>query len=78
MAVMLNKLNKLIEERGISRYSVYKGSGVSKQTIYNLCDDPLAKPNGDVLEKLCIFFRIQPNDILEVLHDDEVSTNSEV
>ncbi|MEA5498342.1 helix-turn-helix transcriptional regulator [Limnoraphis robusta Tam1] len=62
---MINKLREMIESRQVTKYSIYKDGRISKQTVYNLVNNPSLIPDGKTLEVLCDFFQCQPNELLE-------------
>lgn len=59
-----NRLKEFIKERQISTYRFWKDTGLSRPTAYRACKDsdyPLA---GEVLDKICDAYKIQPGEIL--------------
>jgi DNA-binding Xre family transcriptional regulator len=63
MAVF-NQIQKFIEERGISRYRFWKTTGLGRDTAYRLCNDPTYVPTGNVLDKICEAYKVQPGEFL--------------
>lgn len=47
-----------------SAYRFWKETGLSRPTAYRLVADPSYIPTGDVLEKICETYRLQPGDLL--------------
>jgi DNA-binding Xre family transcriptional regulator len=72
MAVQ-NTIKNFIQEKGISVYRFRKDVQVSQSTAYDLVNDPNRIPNGDVLNRICETYRIQPGEILLWIPD---STNA--
>jgi DNA-binding Xre family transcriptional regulator len=68
---MKNKLKLLLEEKGMSVYEFRKLSGLAAKTAYDLVGNPEQIPSGKVLHRICESFRIQPNDFLEWIPDDQ-------
>lgn len=69
---MLNQIKKFISRRGISRYRFWQDTGLGRDTAYRLCNDPTYIPTGNVLDKICGTYRVQPGDLLVWMPDDEV------
>jgi DNA-binding Xre family transcriptional regulator len=66
-----NRVREFIEKRGITAYRFWKDTGLSRPTAYRVCADadyPLA---GEVLEKICRAYDVQPGDLLYWEPDDE-------
>jgi DNA-binding Xre family transcriptional regulator len=59
-----NRLNEFIKERGITAYRFWKDTGLSRPTAYRVCSDPEYPLAGEVLDKICDTYQIQPGAIL--------------
>ena len=59
-----NTLKEFLEAKQMSRYEFAKVTGVSQTTVYFLYDNPDSLPQSSVLNKICDYFRIQPNEII--------------
>ena len=59
-----NKVNEFIKARGLTAYRFWKDTGLSRPTAYRVCSDPEYRLSGDVLDKICDAYRIQPGEIL--------------
>lgn len=70
MAVQ-NTLKRFIQEKNISVYRFRKDVDVSQSTAYDLVNDPSRIPNGDVLNRICETYRIQPGEILLWIPESE-------
>lgn len=68
---MQNRIRKFIDERGISRYKLWQETKLGRDTAYRLCNDPTYIPTGNVLDKLCATYRVQPGEFLVWIPDDE-------
>ena len=66
-----NRIKKFIDERGISRYKLWQETKLGRDTAYRLCNDPTYIPTGNVLDKLCATYRVQPGEFLVWIPDDE-------
>ena len=56
---------ELLEERGLSRYSLYKQLGMSYQNYSNMINNKTASIRYENIEAMCIFFDITPNELFE-------------
>lgn len=61
---VFNRIQELIDSRGISVYRFWKDTGIGRDTAYRLYNDRSYIPNGDVLDKICTAYRVQPGAIL--------------
>lgn len=66
-----NRIKKFIDERGISRYKLWQETKLGRDTAYRLCNDPTYVPTGNVLDKLCATYRVQPGEFLVWIPDDQ-------
>lgn len=71
---MLNKIYEFIQNRGISRYRFWQDTQLGRDTAYRLCNDPTYIPTGNVLDKICSTYKMQPGDFLE-WRDDQLNSN---
>ena len=65
-----NRIKELVDAQGKSRYRFWKDIGVSQNTAYGLYDDPAQIPTGDVMDKICRAYGIQPGDFLIYIPDE--------
>ena len=63
MAVF-NKIQQLVKSRGISVYRFQHDADIGQRTAYDLFNDPTKIPSGEVLDKICSAYGIQPGEIL--------------
>jgi DNA-binding Xre family transcriptional regulator len=75
MAVQ-NTIKTFIQAKGISVYRFRKDVQVSQSTAYDLVNDPSRIPNGDVLNRICETYRIQPGEVLLWIPDSPDQTNT--
>lgn len=68
---MQNKIKKFIDERGVSRYKFWQETKLGRDTAYRLCNDPNYIPTGNVLDKICATYKIQPGELLVWLPDED-------
>lgn len=61
---IFNKIQGLVDSRGISVYRFRQNTGIGQRTAYDLYNDPTKVPSGDVLDKICSAYGIQPGEIL--------------
>ena len=69
---MRNKIKEFLENRpdsvtgksGTSAYRFWKETNLSRPTAYRLVSDPTYVPSGEVLDKICSAYQIQPGEVL--------------
>ena len=61
-----NRLNELLNERGITSFRLSKIADLSPTTTRNICADPFYIRSPEVLEKICIVLEVQPGEILKL------------
>jgi putative transcriptional regulator len=68
------RVAELMKARGLSAYALAKGAGLNYPTAYRL-----SRPTGlfqrlevNTLDRLCVFFRVQPAELLEWIPEDLV------
>lgn len=69
-----NRLREFVEERRISVYRFWKDTGLSRPTAYRVCKDPDYPLAGEVLDKICDAYKIQPGEILYWVPKEEAAT----
>jgi len=69
-----NRLREFVKERGISAYRLWKDTGLSRPTAYRACKDPDYPLAGEVLDKICTAYKIQPGEILYWVPKEEAAT----
>ena len=73
MSVSYKPLFKLLIDRNMSKTDLPKALGLSSATLAKLSKgDPLS---GSTIERLCIYFRCQIQDIMEITLPTEVRRN---
>lgn len=58
-------LDKILTERGITKYALAKATGISAHALKKLCDNDTVSISFEILSKLCIYLEIKVGDILE-------------
>lgn len=59
------RAKKILEERGISKYALYKELGMSYQNFSKMINNETASIKYENIEAMCIFFNITPNELFE-------------
>ena len=59
------RAKEILEERGMSKYSLYKGLGMSYQNFNNMINNKTASIKYENIEAMCVFFDITPNELFE-------------
>ena len=63
---LVNRLNELLTERGITSFRLSKLADLSPTTTRNICADEFYIPSPEVLEKICVVLEVQPGEILKL------------
>lgn len=67
---MKNALKELMDSRGVTRYRLWKLTGLAQNTAYRLYDDSEYVPGGDVMDSVCAALDCQPGDWLVYIPDE--------
>lgn len=65
MKKIRNRLKQVLAEKSKTPYWLAKQAGLSRTTVYALCNNPDRLPDGDVLLAVCTALDIAPGDWLE-------------
>lgn len=69
-------LEKLMDERGVTYRQISEGAGVSTNTLYKMVKKaPLRDMNTiglDTINRLCVYFGIEPGELIVRIPDEEV------
>lgn len=69
MSIKYDKLLKLMEEKGVTSYTIKKDNIIGQATFKKI------KEGGDIdtrtIDKLCKLLNCQPGDIMEYVEDEE-------
>ncbi len=65
-----NRLKKIMDERGVRIVDLHRELGISRPTITSMIKNEPTSISLDILDKLCNYFEITPNDFFEVLPFD--------
>jgi putative transcriptional regulator len=63
--VLINRLSRLIGERRVTVKDVSEGTGISYRTLHDLYHDRTTRIDFATLDRLCAFFDVGPEQILE-------------
>lgn len=72
---MRNRVDRLIKDLGVSAYRFAEQTGITRNTVYLLKNNPLQFPTSDVFDRIISTYRVSPNDIVEWLPESEVKAN---
>ncbi len=67
---VLNTIGQFISQLGITRYRFWQDTDLGRDTAYRLCNDPNYIPTGQVLDKICATYKIQPGILLTWIPED--------
>lgn len=59
------RVTELLEERGLTKYSLYKQLGMSYQNYNNMINNKTASIRYENIETMCIFFNVTPNELFQ-------------
>lgn len=83
---MRNKIKEFLERRpdpvsgkpGTSAYRFWKETNLSRPTAYRLVADPTYVPSGEVLDRICSTYRVQPGELLVWLSSEDETQKSSI
>ncbi len=64
------KLSNILGERKLKVSDVARATGINRNTLYNMYKEETVRLEIDVLDKLCVFFNCNIQDLLE-FHPNE-------
>ncbi|NJL54829.1 helix-turn-helix transcriptional regulator [bacterium] len=64
-----NRVSEILQEHGYSIREVARITGIDKNTITKLKNNPSQIPSGNVLNSLCEFFGITPGEVIIYVPD---------
>ena len=78
MVVMKMTINEIIKEKGMSKYSLSKISGIPWATLSDICSGKtsLARCNAQTLQKLSSAFEMTIEEVLKLLPESSENTNN--
>ena len=59
------RVKEHLEERGLTKYSLYKQLGMSYQNYNNMINNKTASIRYENIEAMCIFFNVTPNELFD-------------
>ena len=59
------RVTELLNERGMTKYSLYKQLGMSYQNYNNMINNKTASIRYENIEAMCVFFNVTPNELFE-------------
>ena len=75
MSISMNKLNLLLENRGLKKFDLRK-AGFNPNIVDKVLSGTLNKQkrvDSETINRLCAFLNCQPGDIMEYIPDEEVN-----
>ena len=83
---MRNKLKEFLDQRpdpvtgkpGTSAYRFWRETNLSRPTAYRLVADSTYIPSGDVLDKICSTYHVQPGELLVWFPGEDTKQESNV
>ncbi len=79
-----NKIKEFLDRRpdpvsgkpGTSAYRFWKETNLSRPTAYRLVADPTYIPSGEVLDKICSTYHVQPGELLVWIPNEQGTQES--
>ncbi len=62
---MRNRIDELIKKLGVSAYRFAEDTGITKNTVYLLRNNPSQFPSGDVFDRIISTYKVTPEEIVE-------------
>lgn len=62
---MRNRIKKLIESLDVSAYRFAEQTGITKNTVYLLKNNPSQFPSSEIFDRIISVYKVTPNDIVE-------------
>ena len=62
---MKNRIESLLKELGVTAYRFAEDTGITKNTVYSLKNNPAQFPSGEVFERIIAKYQVNPNQIVE-------------
>lgn len=59
------RVNELLEERGLTKYALYKVLNMSYTNYSKMINNETKSIRKEMIETLCVFFDCTPNDLFE-------------
>jgi hypothetical protein len=66
---MRNKIKQLVDSRGLSIYRFWQDTGISRNTAYDLYNNPDRYPMADVMDAIIKTYKVDPGDVIEWIPD---------
>jgi DNA-binding Xre family transcriptional regulator len=67
---MKNKIDSLIKRLGVSAYRFAEDTGITKNTVYSLKNNPSQFPSGEVFDRIISTYKVSVNEIIEWVEKD--------
>ena len=67
---MKNRVSKLIDKLGVSAYRFAEQTGITKNTVYLLKNNPSQFPSSDIFDRIIETYSVSPNDIVEWVSEE--------
>jgi DNA-binding Xre family transcriptional regulator len=70
---IVNRLGEIAKKRELSRYKVWKLTGLAQDTAYRLYSDRLYVPGQEVMDAVCSALDLQPGEWLQYVPDEDLA-----
>jgi hypothetical protein len=68
---MRNKIKQLVDSRGLSVYRFWQDTGISRNTAYELYNNPDRYPMADVMDAIIKAYQVKTDEVIEWIPDDQ-------
>ncbi len=62
---MRNRIESLLKELDVTAYRFAEDTGITKNTVYSLKNNPAQFPSGEVFDRIIKQYKVTPNQIVE-------------
>lgn len=59
------KVEEILEQKGMSKYSLYKQLGMSYQNFNKMIKNETKSIRYEIIESLCVIFECEPSELFE-------------
>lgn len=67
-----NKIKQFVDGLGITRFQLYKATGISRTTVYALYDDPRRIPDEETVLRIVQVYGCKTSDLVEIVEIGDV------
>ena len=69
MAEIRLYLDKILEEKNISRYALAKATGTQYQVVDNYYKNRVERYDKDLILRMCLYLNCEPGDLIKIVEE---------